>query len=122
MNIAILGIGSNINADENISRMREILSSQVEILKVSSFVKTAPLGIEDQPEFTNGAIKIQTELTQDDLNSLLKNIEDLMGRDRSAPNYGPRIIDIDIVVWNSKVVDDDYYSRDFLKKSVQEII
>jgi len=53
MNIAILGIGSNINADENISRMREILSSQVEILKVSSFVKTAPLGIEDQPEFTN---------------------------------------------------------------------
>jgi len=122
MNIAILGIGSNINADENISRMREILSSQVEILKVSSFVKTAPLGIENQPEFTNGAIKIQTELTQDDLNSLLKNIEDLMGRDRSAPNYGPRIIDIDIVVWNSKVVDDDYYSRDFLKKSVQEII
>ncbi len=121
-NIAILGIGSNIDADENISKMMEILSSQVEILKVSSFVKTKPIGMENQPDFTNGAVKIKTELNRDDLTGLLKNIEDLMGRNRSAPKYGPRIIDIDIVVWNGKIVDEDYYSRDFLKKSVQEII
>lgn len=121
-NIAILGIGSNINAEENISEMLEILGQQVEILKVSAFVKTSPIGIEDQPEFTNGAVKISTDLNQDELNSLLKNVEDLMGRDRSVPKFGPRTIDLDIVIWNGQVVDEDYHTRDFLQKSVQELM
>ena len=121
-NTAILGIGSNLNADKNISKMLEILGQQVEILKVSSLVRTSPIGIKNQPDFINGAVKIQTVLEQEELTGLLKNIEDLMGRDRSAPKFGPRTIDLDIVVWNGKVVDEDYYSRDFLRKSVQEII
>ena len=50
-----------------------------------------------------------------------KKIEDKMGRDRTAPKFGPRNIDLDIVVWNGEIVDDDYYTRDFLQKSVREI-
>jgi 7,8-dihydro-6-hydroxymethylpterin-pyrophosphokinase len=44
-----------------------------------------------------------------------------MGRDRTAPKFGPRNIDLDIVVWNGEIVDNDYYTRDFLQKSVDEI-
>lgn len=117
----ILGIGSNINAETNISKMLEILGKEVEILKVSSWLKTKPIGIEDQPDFTNGAVKIQTSLNREGLNRLLKNIEDRLGRDRSAPKFGPRSIDLDIVVWNGEIVDEDYYTRDFLQKSVQEV-
>jgi len=120
--IAVLGIGSNINAEENISEMLDILGQQVAILKISNFVKTSPIGITDQPEFTNGAVKISTDLNRDELNSLLKNIENIMGRDRTAPKFGPRTIDLDIVIWNGEVVDEDYHSRDFLKKSVQEVM
>lgn len=120
-NTAIVGIGSNINAEENISKMLEVLTKEVEMLKVSSLLKTKPIGIENQPEFTNGAVKIQTGLNREQLNRLLKNIEDKLGRDRSAPKFGPRTIDLDIVVWNGEIVDEDYYTRDFLQKSVQEI-
>lgn len=122
MNEVIIGIGSNIDAETNISKMLEILKGYVEIVKVSSFIKTKPIGVENQPEFTNGAVKIITNLSQHELNDLLKEIEDKMGRDRTAPKFGPRNIDLDIVVWNGEIVDKDYYTRDFLQKSVSEII
>jgi 2-amino-4-hydroxy-6-hydroxymethyldihydropteridine diphosphokinase len=120
-NTAIIGIGSNINAGANISKMLEVLGKEVEILKVSSLLKTKPIGIENQPEFTNGAVKIKTGLGREELNRFLKNIEDQLGRDRSAPKFGPRTIDLDIVIWNGEIVDEDYFTRDFLQKSVQEI-
>jgi 2-amino-4-hydroxy-6-hydroxymethyldihydropteridine diphosphokinase len=122
MNTCIIGIGSNIDADANISTMLKILGNYVEIVKVSKLIKTKPIGIENQPDYTNGAVKISTELNKDDLTVLLKRIEDQMGRDRTVPKFGPRTIDLDIVVWNSEIIDDDYYTRDFLQKSVLEIL
>jgi putative transposase len=120
-NICIIGIGSNIDAETNIPKMLEILAEKVEILKVSSMIKTKPIGIENQEDFTNGAVKVKTNLNQSDLTALLKNIEDEMGRDRTIAKFGPRCIDLDIAVWNGEIVDKDYYTRDFLKKSVDEI-
>ncbi len=122
MNVLIIGIGSNINAEENISKMLEILKTKVDVIKVSRFTKTAALGIRNQPDFTNGAVKVKSILNQEDLNRLLKDIEDEMGRDRSIPKFGPRCIDLDIVAWNGKIVDPDYYTRDFLRKAVDELL
>jgi len=121
MNTVIIGIGSNIDAEKNISGMLKILKTQVQVIKVSSMLKTKPIGIENQPEFTNGAVKIKTSLNQENLTVLLKSIEDQMGRDRTAPRFGARTIDLDIVVWNGEIVDNDYYTRDFLQKSVSEL-
>ncbi len=121
INTVIVGIGSNIDAANNIEKMLDILGTHVRIIKVSSFIRTAPIGITDQPEFTNGAVKMETELDREELKSMLLSIEDRLGRDRTAPKFGPRTIDLDIVVWNGEIVDDDYYSRDFLQRSVQEI-
>ncbi|AHW59644.1 2-amino-4-hydroxy-6-hydroxymethyldihydropteridinediphosphokinase [Draconibacterium orientale] len=122
MNIVIIGIGSNINADENIAKMLEILKGEVTVLQVSSMIKTKPIGIENQADFTNGAVKVCTSLNAPDLKKLLKEIEDRMGRDRTGPKFGPRCIDLDIVVWNGEIVDEDYYTRDFLQKSVAELV
>ena len=121
MNSFIIGIGSNIDAEVNISKMLEILKTRVKVVKVSTFLKTKPIGIIDQADFTNGAVKIETELDQKSLNILCKGIEDEMGRDRSNPKFGPRCIDLDIAVWNGEIVDQDYYTRDFLQKSVDEL-
>ncbi len=120
-NICIIGIGSNIEAETNIPKMLEILKMKVDVLKVSAFRITKPIGIIDQPDFTNGAVKINTKLNRTDLTQMLKNIEDQMGRDRTSSKSGPRCIDLDIVVWNGKIVDRDYYTRDFLQKSVAEL-
>ena len=122
MNEVIIGIGSNLDAENNIRRVLEILTEKFVLLKVSEFVKTKPIGITEQPDFTNGAAKIRTILNHNILENILKQIEDQMGRDRTVPKFGPRCIDLDIVVWNGEIEDDDYYTRDFLKKSVQEII
>ena len=122
MNKVIIGIGSNLDAENNIRRVLEILTEKFVLLKVSEFVKTKPIGITEQPDFMNGAAKIGTTENQNNLEHLLKQIEDLMGRDRTVPKFGPRCIDLDIVAWNGEIVDDDYYTREFLKKSVQEII
>ena len=121
MNTAIISIGSNIDAEKNIAKMLKILGNEVEVQKISNLVKTKPIGIEDQPDFTNGALKAQTGMKKDELTRLLKTIEDELGRDRSAPKFGPRTIDLDIVIWNGEIVDEDYHTRDFLKKSVEEV-
>jgi 2-amino-4-hydroxy-6-hydroxymethyldihydropteridine diphosphokinase len=121
-NEAVVGIGSNINAEENISRMLNILSQNVIVVKISSFVKTKPIGIENQPDFTNGAVKILTRLEMEELKILLTQIEDQLGRDRSKPKFSSRTMDLDIVVWNGNIIDLDYYSRDFLRNSVNEVM
>jgi 2-amino-4-hydroxy-6-hydroxymethyldihydropteridine diphosphokinase len=120
-NEAIIGIGSNINAEENIPRMLELLDKKVNVVKISSFVKTKPIGIENQPDYTNGAVKIHTTLELEELKLLLKQIEDQLGRDRSKAKFSSRTMDLDIVVWNGDITDKDYYSRDFLRNSVNEV-
>jgi 2-amino-4-hydroxy-6-hydroxymethyldihydropteridine diphosphokinase len=122
VNIAIISIGSNIDAEANIAKMITYLGEKVKIVKVTPLIKTKPIGIENQPDFTNGAAKIETFLPKENLNLLLKSIEDQLGRDRTAAKFGPRTIDLDIVVWNGEIVDNDYYTRDFLKDSVDELI
>ena len=122
LNICIIGIGSNIGADENIRKMIDLLGLQVEIVSISSFVKTKHIGIDDQPDFTNGAVKVKTELSVTELKSVLVKIEDSLGRDRTASRYGPRTIDLDIIVWNDEIIDPDYFTRDYLKSTVQELL
>jgi 2-amino-4-hydroxy-6-hydroxymethyldihydropteridine diphosphokinase len=121
MNEAIIGIGSNINAEINIAKMLEFLRIKVEIIKVSTFVQTKPIGIKNQADFTNGAVKIQTRFNRNEVIELLKDIENQLARDRSAPKFGPRSMDLDILVWNGKIVDEDFYTREFIRKSVAEL-
>lgn len=51
----------------------------------------------------------------------LKEIEDLCGRDRSGPKFGPRTMDLDILTWNDEVIDQDAFTRDFLQSSITEL-
>lgn len=120
-NNVIIGLGSNINPGENIRKAIEILDTGFGVLQTSGPIRTSPVGIEGQPDFFNAAVLIETSLPPDELNKQLKVLENEMGRDRSRPKYGPREIDLDIIVWNGNVVDDDYYRRKFLQKLVKDI-
>jgi 2-amino-4-hydroxy-6-hydroxymethyldihydropteridine diphosphokinase len=121
MNDCIIGIGSNINAEYNIPEMLRLLAAEVEIIQISKMIQTKPIGIIEQADYTNGAVKIRTEMKLETLTLYLKNLEERMGRDRSQPKFGPRNIDLDILIWNNKVVDEDYFSRDFLRNSAAEL-
>ena len=117
----IIGIGSNINPTKNIAAALFFLRQEQEFVSVSSLIKTSPIGIPDQSDFLNGAAKILTMMEIADFKSYLKNIEDRLKRDRKAPKYGPRTIDLDIVIWDGEIIDPDYFCRDFLKTAVDEI-
>ena len=118
----VIGLGSNIDPEANLEQAVLELKSRFKVSKRSQWTRTKPIGIQDQPDFYNGALLMETELEQQSLKKELKRIEDILGRDRSLPKFGPRTIDLDILIWNKKVVDEDYYERDFLRKGVEEII
>ncbi len=120
-NTAVIGLGSNLDAIDNIGRALYLIGCRVSVIAVSSFESTPPIGITDQPDFLNGAVLVETSMTQEQLNSELKAVEDEMGRDRSLPKYGPRVIDLDIIIWNGVIMDNDFYERDFLRRAVEEV-
>jgi len=122
MNQAVIGFGSNIEPELNIHKARTQVVSHVQLLAESGISRTAPIGIKDQPDFWNGAWLVQTSFSQDKLRSTLKRIEDDLGRDRSGPKFGPRTIDLDILVWNSVIIDPDVNTRDFLRKEISELL
>ena len=121
-NKVVIALGSNINPDTNLALAVVEIKSRFKFLKLSRWIQTKPIGIQDQPNFFNGTLLMETELGLDNLKLELKSIEDFMGRDRNLPKFGPRVIDLDILIWNGKVVDDDFYERDFLRKGVEQIL
>ena len=121
MNDCIIGIGSNIEAEKNIPEMLRLLAEKVEIVQVSELVQTKPIGIIEQADYINGAVLIRTEMNLETLSLYLKMLEDRMGRDRSKKKFGPRNIDLDILIWNNVVIDQDYYTRSFLRNSAAEL-
>ena len=121
-NEAVIGLGSNIDPKSQLERAVNEIDKFFVVLKRSRWVQTQPIGIPHQPKFLNGALLLHTELEQQALKEALRSIENHLGRDRSRPRFGPRVIDLDIVVWNGKIVDDDYHERDFLRDCVAEVL
>ena len=76
----------------------ELRARGVIVEAVSRIYETAPREVEDQPPFLNAACRIRTPLDPPALLALIKGIERDLGR-VAGPRYGPRAIDLDILVW-----------------------
>lgn len=116
LNRVIISIGSNIDAHTHIDAAINLLAKHMQVEKMAPRLVTAPIGGIPQPDFVNTAVSGTTYESFNELNKNLKQIENQMGRDRSRPKFGPREIDLDILEWNDKIVDDDFTERDFLQK------
>lgn len=106
-----LSLGTNLGDREaNLTRAIELLKSdQIEVVKQSSIYETAPQDVVDQPWFLNMVVECQTRHFPLQLMNKLLRIERRMGRDRSAGavRRGPRLIDIDILLYNNAVIRTD---------------
>ncbi|HBV20120.1 MAG TPA: 2-amino-4-hydroxy-6-hydroxymethyldihydropteridine diphosphokinase [Nitrosomonas sp.] len=120
-NVCIIGIGSNINPEKNTRAALAIMKREIDVQGISTWTKTAPIGITSQNDFINGAVKVRTAMSREAFKKYLKKLENKLGRDRSLPKFGPRVIDLDIIVWNDEIVDDDYYTRAFVRDAVHEL-
>ncbi len=122
MNRAVIGVGSNIEPQRNVPRALEMVTGRHRIVAESPLVETSPIGFRHQPDFTNGAWLVATPMGRERLNADLKDIERRLGREHGENRYGPRTIDLDIVVWNGKVIDPDLYTRDYLRAAVLAVL
>jgi 2-amino-4-hydroxy-6-hydroxymethyldihydropteridine diphosphokinase len=103
MNKAYLLTGGNLgNRPQNLATAMEFINEQCgTIISASSLYQTAAWGNTDQPAFLNQALEIATSLNARQLIRRILKIEKLMGRIRKE-KYGPRIIDIDILLFNNE--------------------
>lgn len=103
MNTAYLLTGGNMgNREENLALAKHLLNEQCgRITAASSLYETAAWGNTDQPSFLNQALQLETTLTARQLIRRILKLEKQMGRVREE-KYGPRIIDIDILLFNDE--------------------
>jgi 2-amino-4-hydroxy-6-hydroxymethyldihydropteridine diphosphokinase len=78
----------------------------IEVVVVSTFRETDPVGVLDQPRFLNGVAAVETTLRPRELLDALLGIERDLGRVRDGTRWGPRTIDLDLLVYGNEVVDE----------------
>ena len=94
---AVVALGSNIGEPkENLDLAIALLNEATEVVAVSSYYQTKPVGYLDQPDFLNAVCLIESDLPAMDLLKMLHGIEKAMGRERSI-QWGPRTIDLDLI-------------------------
>lgn len=105
---AAIALGSNLDDRKKyLDDAARLLGTIGEVEAISSWIETEPVGITDQPMFLNGAAILQTDLAPGDLMAALLNIEQMLGRDReTGVAKGPRVIDLDLLLYEERVVDD----------------
>ena len=121
-----LSLGSNINAEENLEfafkELRKILSD----IKFSSIHQTKAEGFEGD-DFLNSVVCGNSDMDFTNLNNELKLIEDLAGRNRDAPKFSARTLDIDIVLQIDENDDilfesDEVQKYNFVSAPLKELI
>ncbi len=107
---AFIGLGGNLG--DPISQIRAALIGldqlpETRLIKASGFYRTPPWGNIDQADFVNAAAEIETSLPARQLLDALLQIETRAGRVRSEERWGPRLIDLDLLVYGDKSIDEE---------------
>ncbi len=108
MTTAYIAIGSNLgdkyeNCLKGVGKIDAL--EQTRVVAVSKFYRTEPVDFLDQAWFVNGALKIETVLAPLLLIQRLKETERLLGQMEKEVRFGPRIIDLDIILYGNTVMD-----------------
>jgi 2-amino-4-hydroxy-6-hydroxymethyldihydropteridine diphosphokinase len=106
---AFVGLGANLGDREaGIRRALARLDARegIAVVAVSALRETEPVGYADQPRFLNGVAALETVLPARDLLGSLLETERVLGRTRDGPRYGPRAIDLDLLLYGDREIDE----------------
>ncbi len=104
-NSIYISLGSNLgNKQENINKAISLLKEYTKITKISTIIKTKPVGYINQDNFLNCVIEINTNLSPDQLLKVTKGIEKKLKRIKTIKN-GPRTIDLDILFYKNQIIN-----------------
>jgi 2-amino-4-hydroxy-6-hydroxymethyldihydropteridine diphosphokinase len=107
--VAAVGIGSNL--DDPVAQVRRALAAlarlpDTELLASSSLYRNPPMGPQDQPDYVNAAALLRTQLDPFAFLDALQAVERGQGRVRGDVQWGPRTIDLDLLLWGEQVIDE----------------
>jgi 2-amino-4-hydroxy-6-hydroxymethyldihydropteridine diphosphokinase len=105
---AYIGIGSNLDDPERQVRaaVAELAGlPESRLIACSALYRTAPVGPQDQPDYVNAAARLETGLVAVDLLAALQGIERRHGRMRDGSRWGPRTLDLDILLFGGARID-----------------
>lgn len=105
MSTAYLGLGSNVDAKQNISLAVKALRADFGEVLLSPVYRNAAVGFKGEA-FLNLAARIETRLDPMDLRAYLRRLEQAHGRDRNTPKWSDRTLDIDILLFDDLVIYD----------------
>jgi len=108
MSDCLIGLGSNLeDRAAQLDRARDLLCSsrRIQLRAVSRYFQTSPVGgPRGQQHFLNAALRLQTDLTPNELFAWTQRVESDMGR-RRLERWGPRVIDIDVLLYDRWIVE-----------------
>ena len=104
MERACLSLGSNLAPEANLRSAIAALRARFGQVRVSTVYRTRAVGF-DGADFLNAAAVVETDLEPEALDAWLHSIEDAHGRDRSAPRFGDRTLDIDLILHGDRIVE-----------------
>ena len=103
MTVAYVGLGANLgDRDASIRRAAELVGAR----RVSTVRETEPWGYADQPRFLNAVAELETDEAPRALLDRLLEVERALGRTREGPRYGPRTIDLDLLLYGDLELDE----------------
>ena len=103
MTVAYVGLGANLGDREDaIRRAAELIGAR----RLSEVIETEPWGVTDQPPFLNAVAELETELGARQLLDELLRVERELGRARDGTRWGPRAIDLDLLVYGAETIDE----------------
>ncbi|ELY4003521.1 2-amino-4-hydroxy-6-hydroxymethyldihydropteridine diphosphokinase [Cronobacter dublinensis] len=107
MTLAYIALGSNLA--EPLSQVNDALAALAQIphsriVATSPFYRTPPLGPQDQPDYLNAAVALETALAPEALLDNTQRIELQQGRVRKAERWGPRTLDLDILLFGNETI------------------
>lgn len=104
MNTIFLGLGTNLgDRQQNLQRAVDGLAAGMSVTAVSQLYETPPWGVDEQPAFFNMCLAANTLQTPHQLLTFIKKLENELGRTKTF-HWGPRLIDIDILFYNSDII------------------
>lgn len=103
MTVAYVGLGSNLGERESLIRSAAEL---IGVRRLSTIIETEPWGYESQPRFLNAVAEVETELDARGLLDRLLDVERRLGRERTGPQWGPRTIDLDLLLFGDEEIDE----------------
>jgi 2-amino-4-hydroxy-6-hydroxymethyldihydropteridine diphosphokinase len=104
-----VGLGANLGSREaTLRRALDLLAAdpRIDVVGVSDFRETDPVGIVDQPRFVNAAAALDTDLSPRELLDRLLAVERELGRTHAGPRFGPRTIDLDLLLYGDAELDE----------------